>query len=115
MAQDTSAPHFNVHTAAYDPLPEYGGSKAILYQSSDGTRIAGSFRESGTHQLLMPFDEFIYVVAGAVKITVEGGTSFQLSVGDACYLKQGQNVTFEMTPDFHDVTVLISDAPISGV
>jgi uncharacterized cupin superfamily protein len=112
MSVEKSAPHFNVHTTKFDPLPEFGGAKAILYRSSDGRRLAGSFRESGTHRMTMPFDEFIYVVGGGVKISIEGGERFDLSVGDACYLKQGQDVQFEMTSDFHDVTVLISDAPI---
>ncbi len=54
--------------------------------------MAGSFRESGTHRLVMPFDEFIYVVGGGVKITIEGGESFEMTAGDACYLRQGQDV-----------------------
>ncbi len=112
MTDQTRAPHFNVHTTVFEPLPEFGGSKAILYHSPDRTRVAGSFRESGTHRLTMPFDEFIYVVAGGVKISIAGGESFSLAVGDACYLKQGQDVLFEMTEDFHDVTVLMSDTAI---
>ena len=112
MSDSNLAPHFNVHTTNFEPLPEFGGSKAILYHSPDGTRLAGSFRESGTHQFVMPFDEFIYVVAGGVKITITDGESFNLGVGDTCYLKQGQDVLFEMTDDFHDVTVLISDKRI---
>lgn len=101
-------PHFNVHTASYEPLPEFGGSQAVLYQSDDGRRLAGSFRESGTHTLVLPFDEFMYLVAGTCTITVDGD-SFDMAVGDCCYLRQGQQVTFVMSDDFHDVTVLISD------
>jgi uncharacterized cupin superfamily protein len=112
MSQRLLAPHFNVHTTPFEPLPEFGGSKAILFKSQDGTRVAGSFRESGSHRFEMPFDEFIYVVGGSVKITIEGGETFQLSVGDACYLLQGQTVLFEMSDDFHDVTVLMSDKKI---
>ena len=112
MPGDLTVPHFNIHTAVFEPLPEFGGSKAILYESPDKRTIAGSFKESGTHRLLMPFDEFIYVVAGGVKITVEGAEMVSLTVGDVCYLKQGRNVLFEMTDDFHDVTVLISDKAI---
>lgn len=112
MSDDTLAPHFDVHTTDFDPLPEFGGSKAILYHSPDRTRLAGSFRESGTHRMTMPFDEFIYVIAGGVKITIAGGEAFDLAVGSACYLKQGQDVLFEMTDDFHDVAVLISDTAI---
>ncbi|WP_375479782.1 cupin domain-containing protein [uncultured Jatrophihabitans sp.] len=105
-------PRFNVHTATYDPLPEFGGQQAILYKSDDGTRLAGSFQESGRHTMVMPFDEFIYVVTGGSTISVDDGEPFTLSAGDCCYLRQGTNVTFEMTDDFHDVTVLISDKPI---
>lgn len=112
MSHEKSVPHFNVHTTAFEPLPEFGGSKAILYKSADGKRVAGSFRESGTHRLVMPFDEFIYVVGGGVRITIEGGESFEMTVGDACYLRQGQDVVFEMRDGFHDVTVLMSDTGI---
>lgn len=109
MSDEKSIAHFNVHTTPFDPLPEFGGSQAVLYKSADGKRLAGSFRESGTHKMKMPFDEFIYIVAGGCTITVEGGERVVLGVGDACYLRQGQDVTFEMTDDFHDVTVLVSD------
>jgi uncharacterized cupin superfamily protein len=103
-----AVPRFNVHTADYEPLPEFGGKQAVLYKSEDGKRLAGSFHESGTHTLEMPFDEFMYLIAGTCTITVDGA-SFQMAVGDCCYLRQGQQVTFEMSDDFHDVTVLISD------
>lgn len=112
MTKPTAVPHFNVHTAVYEPLPEFGGSKAVLYHSADRKRLAGSFRESGTHRMTMPFDEFIYVVAGKTTLTVDGGTPIELVQGDTCYLEQGQDVVFEMSDDFHDVTVLISDTAI---
>ncbi len=106
---EQNLPHFNVNKVSYDPLPEFGGSKAILYHSADKRRLAGSFKESGTHRMLMPFDEFIYIIAGGVTITVNDGEPVKLGAGDTCYLQQGQDVLFEMTDDFHDVTVLMSD------
>lgn len=109
MISDGHVPRFNVSTAAYEPLPEFGGSQALLYTSADGKRLAGSFKESGTHTMVMPFDEFVYVLAGRCTITVEGGDSLEVGVGDCCYLREGMNVTWEMSDDFHDVTVLISD------
>lgn len=112
MPTTNRIPHFNVHTTPFEPLPEFGGSKAILYHSADKRRLAGSFRESGTHRLVMPFDEFIYIVGGGVTLTVDGAPPVTLGVGDTCYLRQGQDVLFEMTDDFHDVTVLMSDDPI---
>lgn len=105
MTRPGNFPHFNVHSTAFDPLPEFGGSKAVLHHSADGRRLAGSFRESGTHRVTMPFEEFIYIVGGGAPVT--------LGTGDCCYLRQGQDVLFEMTDDFHDVTVLISDDPIA--
>lgn len=112
MPDATPLPHFNVHDTEFEPLPEFGGGKAILYHSPDKRRLAGSFRESGTHRMTMAFDEFIYVVGGGVTITADGGEPVRLEAGDTCYLTQGQDVLFEMDDDFHDVTVLISDDPI---
>ena len=109
---DAAVPRLHVHDeSAFEALPEFGGSKAILYQSPDRRRLAGSFRESGTHTMTMPFDEFIYVVAGGVAVSVEGGDRQEYAAGDALYLREGMTVEFEMTEDFHDVTVLISDTP----
>lgn len=112
MTNSASVPHFNVHTADFTPLAEFGGHEAILYKSEDGTRLAGSFKEAGKHTMTMPFDEFIYVVGGHTTISVAGGESIELGVGGCCYLRQGQEVTFEHSDDFHDVTVLVSDKPI---
>ncbi len=111
--QPQSIPHFNVHTVEFAPLPEMGGGEAVLYRSADGRRLAGSFKESGRHELEMPFDEFIYVVAGSTHITVDGVGDVHLGAGHACYLRQGQQVTFEHSDDFHDVTVLVSDTAIA--
>lgn len=115
MSDDKTIPHYNVHTTHYDPLPEFDGGQAVLYKSPDGKRLAGSFKEKGTHKMKMPFDEFIYLIAGGCTITVEGGETVVLKAGDACYLREGQVVTFEMTDDFHDVTVLISDTAFNHV
>lgn len=106
---DLNVPRFNVNTVEWTSFPEFGGHEAILYKSADGKRLAGSFRESGRHTMLMPFDEFMYVIAGTMKISIEGGETLELGVGDCCYLREGQTATMEMSEDFHDVTVLISD------
>lgn len=108
---------FRISTSStkFDPLPEFGGSQAILYKSSDGKRLAGSFRESGTHTITMPFDEFDPHRRWRREDFGRGGDTVDLKVGDCCYLRQGQKVTFEMTDDFHDVTVLISDDAFNHV
>lgn len=106
--QDTTVPRFNVFTAEYDPSPEWGGHKRFLYESPDGARKAGSFKEFGQFTEVMPFDEFFYVVAGSTKVTIEGGESFELGVGDCAYFRKGQTVHFDHAENFHDVAVLMS-------
>jgi uncharacterized cupin superfamily protein len=113
MSTKNIMPHFHVETTPHDPLPEFGGSKAILYHSADGKRMAASFRESGTARMTMPFDDFSYVVGGRGKITVDDGEPISLGVGDAFYLKKGQDVQFELEDDFHVVTMLTSDVPFA--
>lgn len=108
----SEVPHFSVFDAPWRPLPQYGGEQAVLYRSEDGTRMSGTYRESGTHKMVMPFDEFVYVIGGSVTITVEGGNSFTAGPGTAFYVRQGMDITWEMSDDFHDVTVLVSDQPI---
>jgi len=54
----------------------------------------------------------VCVIGGSVKISVEEGNSFEASAGDCFYVRQGMNVTWEMSDDFHDLTVLISDSAI---
>lgn len=104
---------FNVHTADYAAMPQFGGSQAVLYESPDGRRVAGSFKESGTHTLTMAYDEFLFVIAGSAVITVDDGAPQRLGPGDALYLREKSAVRFEMSEDFHDVAVLISDREIA--
>jgi uncharacterized cupin superfamily protein len=113
MPEPSGIPHFNVHdSASFQPFPEMNGEQALLYRSPDGTRVAGSFKEAGKHQMVMPFDELIYLVGGEAHITVHGVGEVHLRPGDVCYLKQGQTVDFDLSNGFHDVTVLISDTEI---
>ena len=115
MSSSGHVPRFRVSEAplvAFDMGGGISGHSAILYKSEDGRRLAGSFQESGLIHEVMPFDEFIYVVTGSTKISVKDGDSFELLAGDCCYLRTGQDVTFEHSSDFQDVVVLISDERI---
>jgi uncharacterized cupin superfamily protein len=112
LSMKSIVPHFHVETTPHDPMPEFGGSKAILFHSPDRKRLAASFRESGTLRMTMPFDDFSYVVGGSGTIIVDNGEPISLSVGDAFYLKQGQEVQFDLAKDFHVVTMLMSDDQI---
>ena len=112
MPDDVALPRLNVHTTEFTPMPEFGGSQAVLYRSPDGTRLAGTFHESGSHTLTMEYDEFLYILSGHLVVTIHGGDRHELTVGDACYLRQGLTVDFEMSDDFQDVAVLVSDNAI---
>jgi uncharacterized cupin superfamily protein len=105
---DITVPRFNVFTTEYEPSPEWGGHKKFVYQSPDGARKAGSFKEFGKFTHTMPSDEFFYVIAGSSKVTVEGGESFVLVPGDCVYFRKGMTVHFDHDKDFHDVAVLMS-------
>ena len=112
MSSSGDVPRLDTGTADFTPLPGFdGGFQSILYTSPDRRRLAGSFKEKGSHTLTMPFDEFIFVIAGTTSIAVTGGDAFTLGPGQCCYLREGQEVSFEMSDDFHDVVVLSSDTP----
>jgi uncharacterized cupin superfamily protein len=93
----------------WEALPEFGGRQAIFYRSADGHRVAAAFEESGKESFTYPFDEFLMVTAGTVKVTVHGGETFQLSKGDVAYMPEGTAVDFEFSKDFADITNLTAD------
>lgn len=112
MAPYRATPRFNVHTVQRQPYPDWNGEKAILHVSKDGRIVAGSFKEEGTQQVVMPFDQFIYVVAGRMKVSVEGGDTFEMGPGDCCFVFKGDTITYEQSDGFLDITVLISESRI---
>jgi uncharacterized cupin superfamily protein len=115
MAAQGPAPRYRPSEAPltwFDLGEGISGYHAILYRSEDGTRLAGSFKESGVHDLVLPCDEFLHVIAGSTRITVKGQEPFELTVGECCYLTAGTDVKFEHSEDFQDMVVLISDEPI---
>lgn len=101
----------NVHDASWEPFPEFGGQLAKLYESADGTRFAASYKLSGRHTWTLQYDDFFYVIAGHATVTVEGQEPIEVAAGDFCRLHQGDTVTFDMSDDFHEVSVLVGDAP----
>lgn len=96
----------------WEPLPEFGGSEAIIYRSPDGRRVAAAFRESGRASFTYPFDEFLVVTSGSVTMSVRGGETFTLRTGDVAYLRQGLTVDMEFSADFSDVTCLMGEEPV---
>ena len=93
----------------WEPLPEYGGSKSVIYRSEDGKIMAAAATEFGTATLTYPCDEFFYVTAGWVRMNVHGGDHFVLNAGQFIYLKRGTTVDFEFGPEFANVAVFIDN------
>lgn len=101
--------HGNVSELKWVALPEFGGAEAIIYRSPDGRRVAAAFRESGKATFTYPFDEFLYVTSGSVRIKVHGGETIVLKTGDFAYLREGTTVDFDFSKDFSDLTMLVAD------
>ena len=108
---DTAVPRFNVHTATFDEIPDGSGWMKLLFESPDGSRKAGSFKEPGVFHEVMPYDEVLYAVAGSTTITVDDGETFQLTQGDCCYLRKGQTITFDNAADFQDLSIFMRHGP----
>jgi uncharacterized cupin superfamily protein len=101
----------NVHTAPHSPFPEFNGTEAVLYSPPDGTGFAASFHLAGKHDMVMQYDDFFFVIAGSARITLDGTDAFDLVAGDFCHLRKGTAVAWDLSEDFHEVSVLVSDEP----
>jgi uncharacterized cupin superfamily protein len=75
--------------------------------------VAAAFRESGLASFTYPFDEFLVVTSGSVRMAVRGGETFTLRTGDVAYLRKGLTVDMEFSEGFSDVTCLMGDEPVS--
>ncbi|MYB34206.1 MAG: hypothetical protein F4X92_03600 [Gammaproteobacteria bacterium] len=42
-----------------------------------------------------------------------GGETFSIGVGDILYVEEGTTIDFEMSDDFEDITMLVSDKPVA--
>ena len=106
-----TAVRFNMKEVQWEMHPEFGGGEHVFYRSTDKTRAVVAFKESGKHTFKYPFDEFVYVLKGSAKVDIHGGETFTISVGDILYVEEGTVIDFEMTDDFEDITMLVSDKP----
>lgn len=106
---DQSFVRLNAHDTTWSDFPEFGGHQSVLFQSADGTKMAASFRLSGRHSWVMEYDDFFYVIAGSAVVTLDKSETVTIAAGDFCRIRQGTAVTFDMTDDFHEVSVLVSD------
>jgi uncharacterized cupin superfamily protein len=97
--------------SAWEPFPEFDGSRAQMSAAPDGRVVAASYRLSGTHSWELPYDDYFYVIAGTATITIRGAETLDVAAGDFCHLRRGMYVTFAMSDDFHEISVLVSDDP----
>ncbi|KAH6628980.1 hypothetical protein C7974DRAFT_393571 [Boeremia exigua] len=95
------------------PFPMYSGSKSVYYRSKDNKVVIGAIRETGSDTLTWPEDEFLFVTEGWIKWKVHGGDEFTLRKGDVMVIKKGQTFDFEMSSDFANIAVFISDKEVT--
>jgi uncharacterized cupin superfamily protein len=93
----------------------YDGTKSVFYRSKDNKIAIGAIREKGADTMTWPEDEFLFVTAGWIKFQVHGGDSFTLEKGDVMMLRKGQTFSFEMSDDFANVAVFMSDEGVTIV
>ncbi|KAF9891227.1 hypothetical protein FE257_004791 [Aspergillus nanangensis] len=103
----TAIPYGPYTSFPWEPLPEYGGEKSIMFRSDDGKIVAAAARETGTATLTYPCDEFFFVTDGWIKLNVHGGDHFTLTKGEFVYLKKGTTVDFTFGPGFANVAVFM--------
>lgn len=106
-------PHGPPSAFDWTPAPEFGGSEAVIYRSPDGKRVAAAFREKGQFTFQYPFDEFLVVTSGHGTFRVEGGPTIQLKTGDVAYFREGTVMHLDLSEDFSDVVMLMSDKPVA--
>ncbi|NKB39040.1 MAG: DUF861 domain-containing protein [Gammaproteobacteria bacterium] len=104
---------FNMKEARWEMTPEFGGGEHVFYRSADKSRAVVAFKETGKHTFTYPFDEFAFVLKGSAKVDVHGGEKFTLTAGDILYVEEGTTIDFEMDDEFEDITMLVSDKPVS--
>lgn len=112
-ADPAAIPYGPYSSFPWEDMPEFGGSKSIVYRSEDGKIVAAAAKETGTATLTYPCDEFFYVTTGWIKLSVHGGESFTLRQGECVYLKKGTTVDFEFGPDFANVAIFIDNAKVT--
>ncbi|KAF2653654.1 hypothetical protein K491DRAFT_717834 [Lophiostoma macrostomum CBS 122681] len=97
------------------PFPMYNGSKSVFYRSKDNKVAIGAIREKGADTMTWPEDEFLFVTQGWIKFRVHGGDSFTLERGHVLVLRKGQTFDFEMSDDFANIAIFMSETGVTIV
>lgn len=93
-------------------VPKYGGSEGVIVRTAKDTLVAGVFTHSGKYSYTFPFDEFAFVTSGSVKVSIEGGQSFELSEGYFVFFPKGTTAHFEAGKDYANVAIFADSKPI---
>jgi uncharacterized cupin superfamily protein len=112
---DTAVPHFNVYDdARYKPTHQPGVSEALLYQSPDGRIRTSGLRSQNTKRRTYKYrtDQQIYIFEGSMKVSVHGGETFELGVGDMAYFTKGIVADISRSTDFLEFVVFL-DPPLT--
>lgn len=112
-AAPTAVPYGNWESFPTEKYKQpWGDRKSIIYNAADGKVLAGTIYASGKGTYTWPSDEFIYVSRGWIRWEIHGGEPFTLKEGDMTYIKEGTAATYEMSEDYANVVVFISNKPV---
>jgi hypothetical protein len=105
-AEAPDVPHVRWDSVEWAP---FEGTKPVYCRYQNGKVVFCVLRAKGTADFVWPFDEFLFVTQGWVKIRAEGSEPFTLIKGEVMLMKKGQHFFFEMSEDFANVVVFLSD------
>jgi len=101
----------SISTDAWRADPEVGGGAEEHVLSDTGTMRAGLTRFTASADAnpltwVLPQDEVLLVLEGAVRIDIEGGPTLELKPGDMASLPKGAVTHWHLTLPFKEMWVL---------
>ncbi|MBB3358264.1 putative cupin superfamily protein [Novosphingobium capsulatum] len=71
----------------------------LEFQTADKTMVTGTWHSTtGTwHSENTPYHEYIYLIAGAIELTADGGETVSVKAGDAFMVEAGFTGTWKVT------------------
>jgi uncharacterized cupin superfamily protein len=103
----------NVDEAEFVDAPSYGENyRAQVWEidrSADGRRSIALFEQSGRTDFEYSCDEVVVVRRGTLSCTFVDGQVVELRAGDIAFFPKGTKGHFEVSEDFSDIAVFLSD------
>ncbi|KAH6873440.1 hypothetical protein B0T10DRAFT_416557 [Thelonectria olida] len=113
-ANPADVPYGSWESFPWEPFPDYGGTKSIIYRSTDGKIVAG-LRSLARERSSGLVDEALFVTEGWIKFRIGDGEAFTQKKGDFCYLRKGHVVHMEISDDCGNVAAFINTEPVTLV